>query len=146
MNSLNRSRCPHFQIYTESLIQDGPPSYLAIRRCLLTERLNRLLRQSEDGSLLADKLIVTAANNSQYAFVGPDFEAVTQQTCSITRCETRCTPAYHQHLEMFSLTDPEEDDVTCKEMEESRKELPQEQSEPVNARKAASECQMVCSG
>ena len=143
MNSLNRSRCPHFQIYTESLIEDGPPSYLAIRRCLLTERLNRLLRQSDDGCLLADKLVVEAGNGSYYAFVGPDLEAVTQQSCSITRCENRCTPAYHQHLETFGITDPLEEDVTCQEREEPHRERQREQSEPVNVLRASSDCQAV---
>ena len=53
-----------------------------------------------------------------YAFVGPDLEAVTQQSCTVQRCESRCTPAYSRHLENFGLEDPGEEEVTCQEDEE----------------------------
>ena len=58
MDVQNSSRCPHYQIFSEPLTIDGPPAYLAIRRCLLTERLNRILCLTPEGKQLADKLVV----------------------------------------------------------------------------------------
>ena len=127
MDSHNNKRCPHYQIYSEALKLDGPPAYLAIRRCLLTERMIRLLRQSEEGKELSEKLVIHVANGNNYAFVGPDLDAVTQRSCSVKRCEERCTPAYLQHLSHFSIEDPRQEDVTCNdEEEESSEHLEQE--------------------
>jgi hypothetical protein len=64
---------------------------------------------------LADKLVIHATNVNAVAFVGPDLEAVTQHSCTVARCEKRCTPAYSQHLERFGLVDEQEDEVTCEE-------------------------------
>lgn len=115
--SKNPKRCPHYQLYSEPLEMDGPPSYLAVRRCLLTERLIAHLRQTEEGSLLAPKLLVRAAVDKEFAIVGPDFESVTQRTCSQTRCEERYTPAYQEHLDQFGVVDHREDEVVCEEDE-----------------------------
>ena len=113
MDAPDAKRCPHYQMRSEPLETDGPASYLAVRRCLLTERMIILLSQFPDGKRLADKLVVTALNNRSFAFVGPDLEAVTQQSCTVTRCENSCTPAYLQHLDLFDVTDPNESEVTC---------------------------------
>ena len=114
----NAKRCPHYQLSSEPLEMEGPASYLAVRRCLLTERMIGLLRQTQEGAELANKLVVNVVNNRSFAFVGPDLEAVTQQSCSVKRCEERCTPAYLQHLALFQITDPKEQEVTCAEEEE----------------------------
>lgn len=118
MNTEHPKRCPHYQIYSERLDSEGPPSYLAIRHCLLAERLIRILRQTQDGALLAGKLIIRTTEGKTFAFAGPDLEAVTQLTCTVERCEMRCTPAYAQNLEHFDLQDPGEEEVTCEEAEE----------------------------
>jgi len=129
MDSQNESakRCPHYQIYSEPLALEGPPAYLAIRRCVLAERLIQFLRQSAEGNLLADKLVVHVAGGNAYAFVGPDLEAVTQTACTVKRCAERCAPAYAEHLERFGLTDPQGESVTCDENAPSRH---QENEEP----------------
>ena len=99
---------------------EGPPAYLAIRRCLLTERMIRLLSQSPEGNRLAEKLVIHVTNGKDYAFVGPDLDAVTQRSCSIRRCEEKCTPAYLQHLSHFEMKDPYEEEVTCHDEEEEQ--------------------------
>jgi hypothetical protein len=122
MDPQKNSRCPHYQIYSEALEMSGPPAYLAIRRCLLTERMIRLLQQSEEGNRLAEKLVVHVTNGKDYVFVGPDLDAVTQRSCSVKRCQERCTPAYNQHLKHFDMNDPEEGEVTCEDVR--NEELP----------------------
>ncbi len=119
MSSYPPKRCPHYQLHSEPLGADGPSAYLAVRRCLLTERLVRLLRQSEDGNQLAAKLTIHTADGRTYAFVGPDLEAVTQQMCRTERCEQQCTPAYTKHLDQFGVIDPGEEEATCNEEEET---------------------------
>src|ERR1041385_4507958 len=115
MESHNNKGCPHYQIYSEALELEGPPAYLAIRRCLLTERMIRLLQQSPEGNRLAEKLVIHVTNGKEFAFVGPDLDAVTQRSCTVKRCEERCTPAYLQHLNHFNITDPNEEEVTCRD-------------------------------
>ncbi len=115
MHANDSKRCRHFQIYSEPLDLEGPPAYLAIRRCLLAERLIALLRQSPDGGKLAVKMMVNTTNGNSFAFVGPDLDAVTQHACTVRRCDERCTPAYKQHLDHFQIEDPHEDEVTCSE-------------------------------
>lgn len=116
-DSGKEQRCPHYQLYSEPLEMEGPPSFLAIRRCLLTERQVRLLSDVPDGQALADKLVVHLSSEKSYAFVGPDLEAVTQQTCTVQRCEERCTPAYVQRLKSFEVDDPGLGTVTCQDEE-----------------------------
>ena len=115
MDAPEIKRCPHYQIYSESLQLDGPPAYLSIRRCLLTERMIKLLQQSVEGKLLAEKLVVNVTNGNRYAFVGPDLDAVTQQSCSLQRCEENCTPSYLNHLNHLGIEDTNEEEVTCQE-------------------------------
>jgi len=117
MDQHTSKRCPHFQIYSEPLDLDGPPAYLAIRRCLLTERMIRLLDTSDQGRHLAQKLVIHATNGRTFAFVGPDLEAVTQRACVFRRCDERCTPAYKHHLNHFGIVDPHEETVTCNDDE-----------------------------
>ncbi len=109
--------CPHYQIYSEALQMDGPAAYLAIRRCMLTERLVRFLEPSDEGRLLAEKMVIHTQDGRKYAFVGPDLESVTQMACNVPRCEARCTPAYQQVLRHFGLEDPDEENVTCTDAE-----------------------------
>ena len=115
MDAPAAKRCPHYQLYSEPLGLEGPASYLAIRRCLLAERLVTMLRQSEEGNQLADKLVVLASNGKSFAIIGPDLEAVTQRACTQSRCDAQCTPAYTQHLDRFDVVDVREDEVTCHE-------------------------------
>lgn len=121
MESTRDTRCPHFQLFAEPLTGEGPTSYLAVRRCLLSERLVNLLRQRPDAAEFAARLIVQAEPDRGYAFVGPDLEAVTQQTCLVARCEARCTSSYEQILAAFGVRDERLDEVTC---EENCAELP----------------------
>jgi len=123
-------RCPHYQIYSEALETSESPAYLAIRRCLLTERMIRLLGQSPEGNRLADKLVIHVTNGKRYAFVGPDLDAVTQSSCSVKRCEEHCTPAYLQHLGIFEISDPNEEEVTCGDAEDAG-QAPQRREEGV---------------
>lgn len=114
----NRSTsCPHFQLHSEPLDLDGPTAYLALRHCLLTERMIRLLQQSNDGTALVEKLVVHAAHGKTFAFVGPDLEAVTQHSCSFQRCEERCTPAYEHNLKIYQIVDPRQNEVSCNDTE-----------------------------
>ncbi len=113
MNAQNTKCCPHYQIYSEVLKMEGPPAYLAIRRCMLTERLIRFLDTSEEGRQLSEKMVIHTQEDRKYAFVGPDLDAVTQQVCSVQRCESHCTPAYLQILQNFDIEDPNEEKVTC---------------------------------
>lgn len=130
MESQSAKRCPHFQIYSEPLAKEGPPSFLAIRHCILTERLIRIIRQTPEGNLLTQKLVV----NDNFAFVGPDLEAVSHQACTVRRCEERCTPAYSQHLRHFGLEDPREPEVTCEDPEETADGQAIVAAEPDNAK------------
>lgn len=118
MNADTMKRCPHYQIYSEQLKMDGPPAYLAIRRCMLTERLLQFLDHSESGKQLEEKMVIHTRDGKRYAFVGTDLEPVTQQACSSRRCEERCTPAYLQTLQQFGMVDPQEEEVTCTDEEE----------------------------
>jgi hypothetical protein len=117
MDQNSGKRCPHFQIYSEPLELDGPPAYLAVRRCLLTERMISLLNSSVAGKQLAQKLVVHATNGRTFAFVGPDFEAVTQRACTLQRCAEQCTPAYTHNLDHFGIVDLKEETVTCDDEE-----------------------------
>lgn len=130
MDSQDKLRCPHYQIYSERLEMDGPPAYLAIRRCLLAERLVRILSEGPEGAQLAQKLVVRTSGEMQYAFVGPDLDAVTQHTCTVTRCEEQCTPAYIQLLNYFKLSDPDLEEVTCRDHEEETGGLDEEAVQP----------------
>ena len=113
MESNDTQRCPHYQLYSEPLALDGPPSYLAIRRCLLSERLVSLLRKTADGGALADKLVITGKENRAFAFVGPDLDAVTQTSCTVNRCQRSCTPGYSESLEHFGAVDARQNEITC---------------------------------
>jgi hypothetical protein len=126
VNAPDVKRCPHYQIYSEQLKMDGPPAYLAIRRCMLTERLLQFLNQSEDGRKLGDKMVIQTRDGKTYAFVGPDLEAVTQQACNGQRCEDSCTHAYLRTLQHFGMTDPQEEEVTCTEEDEVIATIPPE--------------------
>ena len=112
-------RCPHYQIYSEQLKMDGPPAYLAIRRCMLAERLINFLDTSEEGRQLGKKMVIHTRDGKRYAFVGTDLDPVTQQACTGRRCEESCTPAYLQTLTHFGMEDPEEEKVTCGEEDET---------------------------
>ena len=118
MNADNIKRCPHYQIYSEQLKMDGPPAYLAIRRCMLAERLIQFLDRTEEGKQLAERIVIHTQGGKRYAFVGTDLEPVTQHACHSQRCEERCTPAYVRTLEHFGLADPQEEEVTCSEPDE----------------------------
>ncbi len=124
MNSDTRKRCPHYQIYSEPLQLEGPPAFLAIRRCMLAERLLHFLNQSEEGKHLGEKMVIHTTAGKRYAFVGTDLEPVTPQTCNLGRCEERCTPAYVRTLQHFGKVDPQADDVTCTESDEDEETKP----------------------
>ena len=115
MLSHNIQRCPHFQLHSEQLSLDGPAAYLAIRHCTLTARMLHLLEPSTDALPLAKRLVIQIDESPVYAFVGPDLEVVTQQTCTVKRCDQTCTPCYKQTLSQFGTVDPYEDSVTCNE-------------------------------
>src|SRR5437763_274024 len=99
MDKQERNRCPHYQLYAEPLDIEHGPNVLAVRRCMLAERLIGLLLQTPNGAMLTQKLSVRISSGKDFAVVGPDLEAVTQSACTVKRCEGRCTPAYISHLE-----------------------------------------------
>ena len=78
----------------------------------------KVLQPVPEAAPLAQRLVIQSTKGSTYAFVGPDLEAVTQQGCSVQRCDSRCTPAYKQMLQQFNVADPLEDTVTCQEEDE----------------------------
>ena len=133
MQPQETQRCPHFQLHSEPLAHDGPPAYLAIRHCLLTERMLHLLKTLPEAQPLAQRLVIRAGNAREYAFVGPDLEAVTQQDCAFARCQQRCTPAYKQMLAHFEVIDPGEEAVTCEEGAGYLQNEEQGQSEPASS-------------
>ena len=113
MDEPGARRCPHYQLYAQPLgITDGP-NLLAVRHCMLSERLSGLLAKTPDGHLLTNKLLVRIHSEKDYAVVGPDLEAVAQAACTVQRCEAQCTPAYGRHIKQFGATDPHLDEVTC---------------------------------
>jgi hypothetical protein len=118
VNADNIKRCPHYQIYSEPLKMEGPPAYLAIRRCMLAERLIQFLDRTEEGKQFAERIVIHTQGGKRYAFVGPDLEPVTQLACHGQRCEECCTPAYLHTLEQFGVADPQEEEVTCTEPDE----------------------------
>ena len=125
MHKQESSRCPHYQLYAEPLGIEHGPNVLAVRRCLLTERLIGLLLQTPNGAMLTQRLTVRINSGREFAIIGPDLEAVTQSACTVNRCEERCTPAYGAHLEHFEGTDPHLEEVTCHEnSEEAAERLP----------------------
>lgn len=113
MDQASSRRCPHFQLVSDPIETDGPPVYLTVRRCLLTERMIGLLAAADAGEQLAHMLTLHSASGGLFAFVGPDLEAVTQRSCLAQRCENSCTPAYSQHLVEFGIEDPAAEDVNC---------------------------------
>ena len=115
MDKQAHSRCPHYQIYAQPLEIEHGPNVLAIRRCMLAERLIGLLNQTPNGSMLTQRLTVRIDSEKAFAVIGPDLDAVTQSTCTVQRCEERCTPAYISHLEHFDGQDPNLEEVTCLE-------------------------------
>lgn len=110
-------RCPHYQLHSELLAQEGPPAYLAIRHCLLSARMLRLMQPVPETEPLAQRLTIKTQQRT-FACVGPDLDAVTQHLCTLTRCERLCTPAYLELLEQFHITDTKEEEVTCEEQGE----------------------------
>jgi len=119
MDESFKTRCPHFQLYAAPLNIVNGPNLLTVRRCLLTERLAELLKKTGNSAMLTQRLMVRISSEKDIAFVGPDLEAVTQNSCSMLRCEEQCTPSYTAHLEYFDCADPCLDEVTCrKETEE----------------------------
>lgn len=106
MTAQNTKRCPHYQIYSEQLKMDGPPAYLAIRRCMLTER--------ETGRAVAAKLTTASSRENtaedaaespesiRVAF-GPDLEAIHAPECTVLRCQESCTPCYRLLLLEFGF-------------------------------------------
>jgi hypothetical protein len=111
---INR-RCPHYQLYAQPLNIENGPDLLAVRRCMLAERLIGLLEKTPNGRMLTQRLTVRIHTQMDVAIVGPDLEAVTQTACSVSRCEERCTPGYVAHLNHFNGVDPCLDEVTCQE-------------------------------
>ena len=118
MKSQPVQRCPHYQLHSEILAQEGPPSYLAIRHCLLTARMLQLMHSRPEAQPLAQRLTVHTSDRS-FACVGPDLDAVTQHLCTLARCDRNCTPAYVELLQQFNIVDPQEEEVTCDENEEA---------------------------
>ena len=123
MDERGEKRCPHFQLYAEPLNINSGPNLLAVRRCMLTERLVGLLAKTSDGNRLTQKMVVRIHIDKDVGIVGPDLEAVTQTACTVKRCEDRCTPSYVAHLEHFNGTDPHMDEVTCLEKQEDAEEV-----------------------
>ena len=117
MKSQPVQRCPHYQLHSELLAQEGPPAYLAIRHCLLTARMLQLMQTVAEAEPLAQRLTVQTQQRT-FACVGPDLDAVTQHLCTLTRCERQCTPAYLELLGQFNIIDPKEEEVTCEEQGE----------------------------
>ncbi len=134
MDKQKESRCPHFQLYAQPLDIEQTPNVLAIRRCMLAERLIGLLLQTPNGAMLTQKLTVRIDSGKDFAIVGPDLESVTRSACTVERCEERCTPAYVAHLEYFGGTDPRLEEVTCSENSEETGES--ERSKAISARGA----------
>lgn len=112
MKSQPEQRCPHYQLHSELLAQEGPPAYLAIRHCLLAARMLHLMQPVPETEPLAQRLTVQTQQRA-FACVGPDLDAVTQHLCTLNRCDRQCTPAYRELLQQFNIVDPQEDEVTC---------------------------------
>lgn len=122
MNPDAMQRCPHYQIYSGPLHRQGKASYLVIRRCTLMERMLSLLEDTEEGKQFGEHLTIQTRAGRRYAFIGPDMDPVTQQTCAEGRCEACCTPAYERTLRQFGKVDPQEAEVGCEEESSSSPE------------------------
>ena len=67
MDKQERSRCPHYQLYAQHLGIKRGPNVLAVRRCLLAERLSGLLLQTPNGAMLTQKLNVRIDPEKEFA-------------------------------------------------------------------------------
>ena len=122
-------RCPHYQLHSELLAQEGPPAYLAIRHCILSARMLQLMQSVPEAEPLAQRLTVQTRNRA-FACVGPDLDAVTQHLCTLTRCDRQCAPAYRELLQQFNIVDPLEDEVTCDDTENHSDTLQRQTVQP----------------
>lgn len=129
MKSQPVQRCPHYQLHSELLAQEGPPAYLAIRHCLLAARMLELMQPVPEAQSLAQRLTVQTQHRA-FACVGPDMDAVTQHLCTLTRCDRLCTPAYIDLLQQFNIVDPKEKEVTCEETEDHAEPLQRQAVQP----------------
>lgn len=115
MAASGKRSCPHYESMAEPLEIGESPAYISVRRCMLTERMIVDLKSDPNGLAMAEKLTILGTNGVEYAFIGPDLNAVTPDTCNVDRCLNRCSVGYRQTLTRFGLTEPDEDKVSCHE-------------------------------
>ena len=102
--------CPHFQTRIEKLPFEHTTALLPIRRCLLAERMVRLIRNKPEAATVVGTLLRDTDSEVPYCICGPDLDTIEHGKCVRTRCEGSCTPAYRVMLEDLAVEDASEVD------------------------------------
>ena len=92
---MNRDEtCPHFQTRIEKLPLELTTALLPIRRCLLAERMIRLVRSKPEAESVVETFVRDPALEVPYCVCGPDLDTIEHSKCVKTRCETE--PAFNR--------------------------------------------------
>lgn len=110
---MNPETCPHFQTRIEKLPLELTTALLPIRRCLLSERLIRLIRTKPEATAIVDAIIRDPDSEVPYCICGPDFDMIEHGKCVKVRCGNSCVPAYRELLKDFGVEDTVE--IDCEE-------------------------------
>jgi len=97
--------CPHFQTRLDETPHGLGRTLHSVRRCLLAERMVRLLKVAPGARTLAISLSIDAGAEPPLCILGPDLEPIDWTTCTADRCERSCTPSYQEVIGRFGLTD-----------------------------------------
>ena len=100
-------RCRHFETLAEQLPFELTVAFIPLRRCLLAERMVRLLIKS-DSSVDAQPFLLEPDSNRLNCRCGPDRGSISRAQCTITRCHTSCHPAFEETLLRAGLMDEDE--------------------------------------
>jgi hypothetical protein len=105
--------CAHFQTRIEKLPLELTTALLPIRRCLLAERLVRLLRNNPEAAAIVETFVRDPDSEVPYCICGPDFDTIEHGKCVKTRCRSSCIPAYREILQGLGVEDTYE--IDCEE-------------------------------
>jgi hypothetical protein len=105
--------CPHFQTRVEKLPLELTVAYLPIRRCLLSERLIRLIRNHPEAAGVVKAFAVDSEAGVSCCICGPDLDSIDHSKCRRERCGSSCIPSYNEILAGVGIEDSEP--VDCDE-------------------------------
>ena len=105
-----RLTCPQFQTHMERLNLKSDSAMLPVRRCLLSERMITLLRDTPEAEGVLKAIVLDAEAEMPYCLYGPDLDAIEHSKCTALRCGSSCSPSYRGILGRFEITDSQEID------------------------------------